>query len=113
MAHDQLEGDTAEIELGERAPVTGLHRATIDDHDAALGQRSHRRRHVARTEAHPDQTFVPTGVRFGRRLDQLQVEFVAWALEERALRENAEVPALWQHGEPEEGLVEVHPVPRA
>ena len=50
MADDQLEGDAAEIELGERALVAGLHRAAIDEHDAALGQRAHRCRHVARAE---------------------------------------------------------------
>ena len=54
MAGDQLEGDAAEIELGERALVAGLYGATIDQHDAAVGQRAHRRRHVARAETYAD-----------------------------------------------------------
>ena len=38
--------------LGERALLAGLHRATIDKHDAAFAQRAHRGQHVARAEAH-------------------------------------------------------------
>ena len=36
VTHDQLEGDAAEVDLGERALVARLHRAAVDEHDAAL-----------------------------------------------------------------------------
>ena len=67
-----------------------------------------------RAEAHADQPLFPARLaRSRRRLDQLQVERVARALEERAGGQHAEVPALRQDGESEERLVEVHPVARA
>src|SRR5439155_11779899 len=60
------------------------------------------------------QALVPADVlRARRRLDELEIELVAWALEQRAFRQHAEILATRQHGEAEEVLVEVEPVGRA
>ena len=61
-----------------------------------------------------EQALVPLDVLGAlRRLDQLQVEPAARAFEQRALRQDAEVLAARQHGEPEQVPVEVDPVARA
>ena len=74
-------------------------------------QRARRRRDVGRAQADAHQAFLPVDVLgAGRRLDQLQVELVARALEQRALGQHAEVLAARQHGEAEQRLVEIEPV---
>ena len=77
-------------------------------------QRPHRRQHVGRAEADAQQALLPADVlRAGRRLDQLQVELVARALEQRALGQHAEVLAVAAAREkPNSVLVEVQPVAR-
>src|SRR2546428_5161419 len=114
MTYHQFEGDAAQIKLGQRALVARLHRAVVDEHDAALLQRAPRYRHVRCAQAEPHQAFVPlyvVGAR--RRLDQLEIELVAGALEQRALRQHAEILAARQHREAEQVPVEVDPVARA
>src|SRR6266481_2509382 len=114
MTYHQFEGDAAQIKLRQRALVARLHRAVVDEHDAALLQRAHRRRHVRCAQAEPHQAFVPLDVVGAwRRLDQLEIELVAGALEQRALRQHAEILAARQHREAEQMPVEVHPVARA
>src|SRR5260221_8291170 len=111
MAHDQLEIAPAEIDLRQRAFAAGLHSAVVDEHDAALLQGVRGRRNVARAEAEAYQGLVPADLlRPGRRLDQLQIELAAGALEQRALRQDAEIFALRQHREAEQALIEVQPV---
>src|SRR6266850_197315 len=114
MTYHQFKGDAAEVKLGQRALVARLHRAVVDEHDAALLQRAHRHRHVRCAQAEPHQTFVPLDVVGAwRRLDQLEIELVAGTLEQRALRQHAEILAARQHREAEQMPVEVHPVARA
>src|SRR5262245_41219946 len=113
MTHDELERGAAEIVLRQRTLVARLYRASIDEYDAALGQRAHSRGHVARAEPHADQPlFPPRGVRRRRRLDQLQIKRVTRALEQGAVRQHAEIPSVRERGEPEERSVEVEPVAR-
>src|SRR5688500_3953428 len=114
MTYDKLETDAAEIKLGERALVARLYRAVVDEHDAAPLQRLDCCRHVRGAEADAHETLLPVHLfGAGRRLDQLQVELVARALEQRALGQHAEIPALRQDGEAEQAAVEVQPVARA
>src|SRR2546430_1067665 len=90
MTYHQFEGDAAQIKLGQRALVARLHRAVVDEHDAAPLQGAHRYRHVRCAQAEPHQAFVPLDVVGAwRRLDQLEVELVAAALRARAPRGGA------------------------
>ena len=50
MGNHELEGHAPEVHLGERALVARLHRAVVDEHDAPLLQRAHRRAHVGGAE---------------------------------------------------------------
>src|SRR4051812_7337150 len=106
MADDQLEGHAAEVDLGQRALLARLHRAAVDEDDAAIAQRPRGSRNVGRAQADADQAFVPVDLlRARRRLDQLQVELPARALEQRPLGQDAEVLAARQHREPEQVAV--------
>src|SRR5207249_9950630 len=69
------------------------------------------RRSFARHEADAHPRLVPAALlRSGRRLDQLQVELAAGALEQRASRQNAEVLALRQHRKAEQASIEIQPI---
>ncbi len=104
----------AEIDLRQRPALGRLDRVTVDEDDAPLTQRAHRRGDVRRTEADAKQALVPLDVlgAFGR-LDQLQIEPAARTFEQRALRQDAEILAARQHREAEQVPVEVDPVHRA
>ena len=95
MAHYQLEGGRAHVNLRERALVARLHRAVVYEHDAALLQRARGGGNVGRAEPDAHQPFFPDDVfRAGRRLDQLEVELAAGTFEERALGQDAEILSL-------------------
>src|SRR2546423_14419403 len=111
MAVRELEGGAAEVWLRERALLARLHGAAVDEDDAALLQRLDGRRHGGDAEADSHQRLFPAHVlRAWRRLDELQVELMARTLEERALRQHAQVLAARQHREAEQPLVQIQPV---
>src|SRR5258706_3127271 len=84
VTDDELEGDPAEVHLGERAFFARLHRAVIDEHNAALLERLRRREHIGGAESDAHHALLPDDVlRAGRRLDELQVELAALTLQER------------------------------
>src|SRR5262245_22232046 len=88
---DELERHAAGIELGERATISRPDRPTVDEDDPARLQRGYSRRHRGRAQPDAQQAFVPRDVGgVVRRLDQLQEERPARALQQHALVDDAE-----------------------
>src|SRR6266571_1550790 len=111
MAHHQLEGDPAQVDLRERALLASLHGAVVDEDHAAILKDPDGGAHVGRAQADAQQALVPLDVlRARRRLDELQIELAARAFQQSALGQDAEELSFREHRKAEQLLVELDPV---